>query len=222
MLTITEEMREAARQLLKSTTKLDGSERDLLTKVSNGKRKLIDGGWWRERHHDIVNQPKRAKLAALADPAHNDNVHERAVAATMLAKFKDRRPPGLHPEPPPLPRTLAEWDARRRKPFNTAKSKAGPVNTTGPSAAKLGPVNTAQAGPSTTKPVSTTKQAGPGKAKPVNTTGAAPSAKPVSTTSVNTAKPRSSDRHREPNRDRHSPGYMRDYMRRKRAARKLA
>jgi hypothetical protein len=31
-------------------------------------------------------------------------------------------------------------------------------------------------------------------------------------------KPRTADRHREPNRDRHSPGYMRDYMRRRRAA----
>jgi hypothetical protein len=34
-----------------------------------------------------------------------------------------------------------------------------------------------------------------------------------------TKKPRSADRHREPNRDRHRPGYMRDYMRRRRAAR---
>jgi hypothetical protein len=35
-------------------------------------------------------------------------------------------------------------------------------------------------------------------------------------------KPRSADRHLEPNRDRHSPGYMRnymrEYMRRRRAA----
>jgi hypothetical protein len=31
-------------------------------------------------------------------------------------------------------------------------------------------------------------------------------------------KPRSADRHLEPNRDRHSPGYMKLYMRRRRAA----
>jgi hypothetical protein len=31
------------------------------------------------------------------------------------------------------------------------------------------------------------------------------------------AKPRSADRHLEPNRDRHSAGYMREYMRRRRA-----
>jgi hypothetical protein len=30
-------------------------------------------------------------------------------------------------------------------------------------------------------------------------------------------KPRSTDRHLEPNRDRHSPGYMREYMRKRRA-----
>ena len=41
---------------------------------------------------------------------------------------------------------------------------------------------------------------------------------PVSTT-TKPKKPRSADRHREPNRDRHSPGYMREYMRRRRAAR---
>jgi hypothetical protein len=36
---------------------------------------------------------------------------------------------------------------------------------------------------------------------------------------VNTTKgkPRTGDRHRTPNRDRHSPGYMRAYMRRRRA-----
>jgi hypothetical protein len=45
-------------------------------------------------------------------------------------------------------------------------------------------------------------------------------AKAGSGPSVNTAakKPRTADRHREPNRDRHSPGYMRNYMRRRRAA----
>ena len=40
--------------------------------------------------------------------------------------------------------------------------------------------------------------------------------KPVNTTAPK--KPRTADRHREPNRDRHAPGYMRDYMRRRRAA----
>jgi hypothetical protein len=39
------------------------------------------------------------------------------------------------------------------------------------------------------------------------------------TTKPDTAKkPRSADRHLEPNRDRHRPGYMRAYMRQRRAA----
>jgi hypothetical protein len=49
-------------------------------------------------------------------------------------------------------------------------------------------------------------------------------AKPRATHSDTPGKPRSADRHREPNRDRHRPGYMREYlreyMRRRRAAEK--
>jgi hypothetical protein len=94
-------MREAARQLLKNAAKLDRSDRDLLEAIANGKRKLIDGRWWKEMHHYVVAQPRRAKLAAYADPARNDNVHERAVAAAMLAKFKSppttRLAPGTAP-----------------------------------------------------------------------------------------------------------------------------
>jgi hypothetical protein len=212
MITITEEMREAARQLLKTAKIKNGADLDLLTKIANGKRKLIDGGWWKEIHNYVFDQPKRAKLAALADPARNDNPHERAVASAMLSKFKGRRPPGLHPEPPPLP-PWEKW-VRYVKVKPTAKSakpKTGPVNTTGPSTARPAAVNTTQAGgPSKAKPVSTTKP-------PVSTTQAGPSTKPV-----NTTKPRSADRHREPNRDRHSPGYMREYMRHWRAARSVA
>jgi hypothetical protein len=55
----------------------------------------------------------------------------------------------------------------------------------------------------------------------VNTTKPEPPS--VSTTksakvnTTTTKKPRTADRHREPNRDRHSPGYMREYMRQRRA-----
>jgi hypothetical protein len=62
-------------------------------------------------------------------------------------------------------------------------------------------------------PVNTTRLLTP-QAGPVNTTG------PMKPKSVNTTKPRSADRHLEPNRDRHPSGYMRDYMRRWRTARK--
>jgi hypothetical protein len=47
----------------------------------------------------------------------------------------------------------------------------------------------------------------------VNTTTTKSEAERVNTTK----KPRSADRHKEPNRDRHREGYMRDYMRRRRA-----
>jgi hypothetical protein len=52
------------------------------------------------------------------------------------------------------------------------------------------------------------------KPAPVNTTKPRP--EPANTTNA-AKKPRSADRHLAPNRDRHSPNYMRDYMRRRRA-----
>ena len=54
----------------------------------------------------------------------------------------------------------------------------------------------------------------PKPAPGANTTKPKPTAPKVNTTK----RPRSADRHLEPNRDRHSPGYMREYMRRWRAA----
>ena len=62
MLTITEEMRESARKLLTAKvnprdhygydTLLHKHDRDLLTAIANGKRKLIDGQWWKEMHRE--------------------------------------------------------------------------------------------------------------------------------------------------------------------------
>jgi len=212
MLKITEEMREAARKLLKAAElpadaysyvndlakrkqlqaigKLNRTDRERLEAIANGTRKQIDGRWWREIHHSVVNQPKLDKLPRLADPERNDNIHERNLASERLAEFKARRPPGARPEPPPLPADAAGWMARRKPSAKSAKPKAGPVSTTRPGVpARLASVNTAQAAPS--------------KANPVNTT-----------------KPRSADRHLEPNRDRHSPGYMVEYMRKWRARRR--
>jgi hypothetical protein len=187
MLKITEEMRESARKLLKAAGKLDRPDRDLLTAIVGGKRKQIDGRWWKEIHHYVIDQPKLDKLSRLADPERNDNPHERDLARTKLAGFKAKRPPGLHPEPPPLPKTWAEWVARRKPSSKSAKPKSGPVNTSQPSLAARQPsVNTTQVTPSKTGTVNTTKR-------------------------------RSADRHREPNRDRHSPGYMAEYMRKRRA-----
>jgi hypothetical protein len=53
----------------------------------------------------------------------------------------------------------------------------------------------------------------------LNTTKSKPEAEPPLNTTA-AKQPRSADRHLEPNRDRHRPGYMREYMRRWRAAAK--
>src|SRR5215469_4442722 len=137
MLTITEEMREAARKLLKAAElpagaynyvsdlakrkqlqavgKLNRTDRDLLTAIANGTRKRIDGRWWKEIHHYVVNQPRLDKLSRLADPARNDNPHERDLARARLAGFKAKRPPGLPPEGRPLPKSPEEWAEAKRQ-----------------------------------------------------------------------------------------------------------
>jgi hypothetical protein len=82
-----------------------------------------------------------------------------------------------------------------------------------PHAHTRGAVNTIKPRPSA-KPISTAK---PQVAKAASATTTKP--KPgVNTTKPK--KPRSADRHRAPNRDRHRPGYMADYMRRRRAAKR--
>lgn len=77
--------------------------RQRLEAIVNGKRKLIDGSWWRDMYGDVVDRARLAKIAAMADPARNDKEHERATAAAKLAAAQARRPPGLRPPPPPLP-----------------------------------------------------------------------------------------------------------------------
>jgi hypothetical protein len=99
--------------------------------------------------------------------------------------------------------------------LKAAKARRDAAN---PQATKL--LNTTKPRHGTKPDVNTTKMAlGVNTTKPepsVNTTKPRLRTKPV----VNTTggKPRSADRHLEPNRDRHSPGYMREYMRRRRAA----
>lgn len=95
---------------------------------------------------------------------------------------------------------ITRWANRPKapKPVNT-KPKPKPVNTKPKRPADV--------------PLARDVNLGLGDWKPVNTTKPRPR--------VNTTKsknPRSADRHLEPNRDRHSPGYMREYMRRRRAA----
>jgi hypothetical protein len=188
MLKITEDIRAAARRLLGNPEiKLDEDERVVLAAISEGKRKLIDGLWW-QKVHNVVDRVKLDKLKAMADPAGNPNVHSREIASRKLAAFKARRPPGLRPEPPPLPRSLDEWDAMRkpsrRQPAATPARRGLPSPPAGVNNPSSAAVNTTEA----------LAAAGVNRKR---------------TKSVNTT-----DR----NRDRHSPGYMADYMRRRRAA----
>jgi len=149
MLKITEEMRESARKLLKTAsspqsrpwasihswgTSLPQHEHKLLTAIANGERKQIDERWWKEIHH-VVSKDKLYKLEQLADPERNDNPHERDLASAKLAEFKARRPPGMRPEPRPLPKTWEEWEEAKRRATEErkrarAKNKAGAVNVT--------------------------------------------------------------------------------------------
>src|SRR5262249_21010473 len=132
MLKITDEMREAACKLLQQPRptgrRLDGSDRAVLKAIAFGERKLIDGAWWKDVHN-VVDRGKLDKLQAMADPARNPMEHERTVASRKLAEFKARRPPGLHPEPPPLPETLDEWDRDRWRRKPSRRRGGGGVNT---------------------------------------------------------------------------------------------
>jgi hypothetical protein len=216
-------MVQAARELLKRPS----AYRERLRQIISGKVKSVDADWWRTangvapwqvaKNLEKEFRKKLDKVTAMADPARNPSAHERRSAEAALAKLqaagpaKTRPPsaPGLEQYDRELAQRMAEqerimdaafkaakakWDAKRKRntaPVNTTEVVPPPVNTTKPKP-KAASVNT------TTK----LRQA----TKPVNTTAA--------------VKPRSADRHREPNRDRHSPGYMRDYMRRRRAKQK--
>jgi hypothetical protein len=168
---VTEEIREAARKALQNPgLKIDRSDRDRLTAVSEGKRKQIDALWWKEIHR-VVGRSKLDKLAEMADPARNPNEHERAVAADKLKAFNGRRPPGLRPEPPPFPTDWTRRTPRKKHGDVNAKAGAGGVNTK--AEIGRGGVNTNE--------------------------------------SARTKPKRKGDRHLIKS-DRHSPGYMRNYM----------
>jgi hypothetical protein len=116
MLKITEEMREAARKLLSNPAlKLDRPDRDLLTAISEGKRKLIRTEQW-TKYFRVIDQVKLDKLQRMADPARNPNEHERAVAECKLGEFKGMRAPGMPPKPPPLPKVLVRRKPLKRRP----------------------------------------------------------------------------------------------------------
>jgi hypothetical protein len=207
-------MVQAARKLLKGPS----AYRERLRQIINGKVKSVDADWWRTENGVAPWQvaaklekkfkAKLDKITAMADPARNPSAHQRQVAEAALAKLQAagapkaarmQSAPGLEEydrkqaqrQPPPLPSLDELLKARAARQGRPMRSAtARPVNTT-----------TAKAEP-----------------RPINTTKLRQATKPANTTAAK--KPRTADRHREPNRDRHSPGYMREYMRRRRAQQK--
>jgi hypothetical protein len=123
MIKVTDEMREAARRILSKQEKEPRWSVDLLNAIADGKRKLIDAHWWKKIHGD-VDQAKLDKIAAMTDPERNSNEHERAAAASKLASAKATRPPGLPPEPPPLPTDAAGWVRKRKTKRASAPQQA--------------------------------------------------------------------------------------------------
>jgi hypothetical protein len=186
LLKITEEMRAAARRLLRDPAlKFDVSDRDLLATIANGKRKSIRAHWW-VKHFKVVDRIKLDKLQRMADPARNPMEHERATAARKLDEFKGRRPPGMPPQPPPLPSRVELWERKLKR---DRKGRPAP-----------------QTSPRRSPPAS-----GGGVNKKAATAHAA-----SGSGGVNKKSKRTGDRHLNKG-DRHRPGYMRDYMRRRRA-----
>jgi hypothetical protein len=203
---------QAARELLKKPS----GYRDRLRQIISGKVKSIDADWWRSQHGVAHRQrdaytekafkAKLDKIAAMADPARNPSAHQRQVAEAALAKLQTAGPPKTMrmPSAPGLEDYDREQERRRPPPLPSSIDELLRTRAERQGARKR---NT------TTRPVNTTKSI-KARAASVNTTKTKSRTGSVNTT---TSKPRSADRHREPNRDRHSPGYMRDYMRRRRA-----
>ena len=110
---ITAAMRDGAAQLLRRTD-ISGYDRKVFENMVSGKRKKVDWSWW-EKFFVKINEVKRARIAAMADPAHNDNPHEVKVAESFLEKFKDKAAPGMPPAGSPLPTSLSDWMIKPRK-----------------------------------------------------------------------------------------------------------
>jgi hypothetical protein len=229
---VNDKIRHAAQQLLnRNPAWLYSPDRARLRKIVSGELQSVDADWWRKLHFVTRRQVegrlkdkaerKLRKIKAMADPALNPNEHQRRVAEATLTKHQAKLQAEIDGVRPPSAPGLEEYDrghAKRRPPrlpsldellkARAARRKApAPVNTTKPKPEAVWP----------TIPFSVDGyRRHTQKPAPVNTTKAG------SCVNTTTKKPRTADRHREPNRDRHSPGYMRDYMRRRRAATRRA
>lgn len=185
-------------------------DRGRLRRIVNGTAKTVEVSWWREENGVTPRQvtakskkdweKKLAGIRAMTDAAANPNEHSRRVAETKLAELEAAGPPMPSMRSAPGLEEYDREEARMREAI--ARSNAAAWRA-------IDEAHRREAARSAST-------------KPVNTTKAEPGAKPrPATDGVNTTKPkkpRSADRHLEPNRDRHRPGYMREYMRRKRAA----
>jgi hypothetical protein len=233
----------AARVLLDSGQPLTAANRKSLKAIADpaSGRVFIDADWWRWLHGTDQRQvafaarakaaTRREALEAMADPRRNDKAHERAVAARKLAELKAKTAAaGFRPVSTPgleeLDRAKAERDERLRRWHEEsarrwaetgerikAEQAAAAARAEQAAAARAERVNTTKA---KKERVNTAKEETVTRAERVNTTEEEAAAR--TTERVNTTKqPRSADRHKEPNRDRHRPGYMRDYMKAYRA-----
>jgi hypothetical protein len=219
-------------EILRKAREMDGRvyclDRGKLRQIISGKIKNIDVEWWRRRNgvsrwqleRQVKEKAERTirKVKAMTDPALNPNAHQRRVAEEMLAKLQAKLQAEIDAIRPPSAPGLEEYD------------RLYPPHQPAPAPTKPKPVNTKMYDglfQDFAQRVTDAMRSDPDlravpKAAPVNTSEPEPAADPVNTKPepepepepVNT-KPRS-DRHR----DRHSPGYMREYMRRRRAARK--
>jgi hypothetical protein len=178
--------------------------RAMLRRIVRGQVKSVDVDWWRTvcgcTDAQIKTSLRRkasnaiAKIEAMADPNRNPNRHERETAKRKLAEQKAKLEREIESARAVSPPGLEEYDRERAR----RKEALDRIN----------------AGMREAFMAKAESRPRPEPKSRVNTTGP----RPESTTDGK--KPRSADRHREPNRDRHRPGYMRDYMRRWRAAQK--
>jgi hypothetical protein len=202
-----------------------GSGYAQLRQIVSGKVKSVDVEWWRVINgvakHQVDAKAERdynkklAKLDAMADPARNSNAHERQAAEAARVKLEAAGAPSGRMTSAPGLEAYDREQARRRA-FYRAQSDELIKAMREPSKAYKGAtraagVNTTKAKPKAARALSVNTTRKPKTGPSVNTAKATKASKTAD-------KPRSADRHREPNRDRHPPGYMRDYMRRRRAA----
>lgn len=189
---ISDKIRARARELLLRERRPgdDWSDRPRLRQIVNGKVQTVDVKWW--RHENGVAHDQIARKA------------EKAFAkklAALEAMADPRRNPSAHE------RLAAE----------AALAKvlaAGPPKPRMPSAPGLEEYDREEALARREMERARARMQEMFRAAAARWEAAA---EPVNTTKP---KPRSADRHLEPNRDRHSPGYMREYMKRRRAAQK--